>query len=266
LIGLVVTAVLVVRRVKGALVLGIIFTTLIAVPIGRLYGNASAVNFGIPTLVTWKGIFAAPDFSLLFKLDIFGSLKLAVWPVIFAFLFTDMFDSLSTFVGVAEAGDLMNENGEPRRIKESLIIDSVATFLAGLVGSSSGTSYIESATGIEEGGRTGLTAVVVGLMFIPFMFLSPLLSIVPAIATAPALVSVGVFMMKPIAKINWMTLDDAISAFIAMVLIPMTYSITQGIVRGFLSWTLIKLFVGKVEEITPMLLIIDAFSILALVL
>lgn len=266
LIGLVVTAVLVVRRVKGALVLGIIFTTLLSVPIGRLYGDASAVNFGMPTLVTWKGIFAAPDFSLLFKLDILGSLKLAVWPVIFAFLFTDMFDSLSTFVGVAEAGDLMDENGEPRRIKESLIVDSVATFLAGLVGSSSGTSYIESATGIEEGGRTGLTAVVVGLMFIPFMFLSPLLSIVPAIATAPALVLVGVFMMKPIAKINWMTLDDAIPAFIAMVLIPMTYSITQGIVWGFLSWTLIKLLVGKTEEITLMLLIIDAFSVLALVL
>ncbi|HCK99816.1 MAG TPA: permease [Candidatus Marinimicrobia bacterium] len=266
LIGLVVTAVLVVRRVKGALVLGIIFTTILAVPIGRLYGDASAVNFGMPTLVTWKGIFAAPDFSLLFKLDIFGSLKLAVWPVIFAFLFTDMFDSLSTFVGVAEAGDLKDENGEPRRIKESLIVDSVATFLAGLVGSSSGTSYIESATGIEEGGRTGLTAIVAGLMFIPFMFLSPLLSIIPAIATAPALVLVGVFMMKPVAKINWMTLDDAIPAFIAMVLIPMTYSITQGIVWGFLSWTVIKLLVGKTEEITPMLLIIDIFSILALVL
>lgn len=258
-IGLIITAILVVKRVKGALILGIAITTIIAIPIGRLYG-------GDVTQVVYKGIFAAPDFSVFFKLDFIGSLKLAMWPVIFAFLFTDMFDSLSTFIGVAEAADLVDEQGEPKNVKQCLIVDSISTTISGLFGTSSGTSYIESATGVEEGGRTGLTTVVTGILFIPFMFFSPLLSVVPGIATAPALVLVGVFMMKPVCKINWTNFDDSIPAFLALILIPLTYSITQGIVWGFLSWTLIKLFTGKAKEITPTLIIIDIFAILSLVL
>ena len=193
-----------------------------------------------------------------------GSLKWAVFPVIFAILFTDMFDSLSTFVGVAEAANLVDKDGEPRNIKQSLIVDAIATGFAGVLGTSSGTAYIESAAGVQQGGRTGLTAVVAGLLFIPFMFFSPLLSIVPAVATAPALILVGVFMLKPVLKINWATLDDAIPAFLAMVLIPFTYSITQGIIWGFLSWTLIKIFMGKYKEISATLIIIDILSILLL--
>jgi adenine/guanine/hypoxanthine permease len=265
LVGLVITSLLVIRRVKGALIIGIVATTILAIPVGRFWGNAAAINFGTATLVTWNGLFAWPDFSLLLKLDLLSSLQFAIWPVTFAFLFTDMFDSLSTFVAVAEAGDMIDATGEPRNIKQSLIVDAVATTLAGLVGSSAGTAYIESATGIEEGGRTGLTAVTAGLLFIPFMFVSPLLSIVPSIATAPALVLVGVFMMKPVLKINWSALDDAIPAFLALVLIPFTYSITQGIIWGFLSWTAIKLALGKKNEVSPMLIVIDIFAILALV-
>jgi len=265
LIGLVITAVLVVKRVPGHLVLGIAITTVLAIPIGRLYGDASAINFGNATLVTWNGLFAAPDFSVFLKMDILGSIKLAVWPVIFAFLFTDMFDSLSTFIGVAEAADLVDKDGEPRHVKQSLIVDGFSTTISGLFGTSSGTSYIESAAGIEQGGRTGLTAVVAGLLFLPFIFLSPLLSIVPSIATAPALVLVGVFMMKPISKINWTQFDDAIPAFLALILIPLTYSITQGIIWGFLSWTLIKLLTGKAQDVTLPLIIIDIFAILALI-
>lgn len=263
-IGLLLTAVLIVKNIKGALIIGIIIITVLATPIGRWYGDASSVNHGISTLVTWKGVFAHPDFSLLFRLDFLGSLKFAIWPVIFAFLFTDMFDSLSTFVGVAEAANLIDENNEPRNIKESLITDAFATTVAGLTGSSPGTAYIESATGIEEGGRTGLTAVTAGILFLPFMFISPLLSIVPSIATAPALVIVGVFMIKPILKINWTKFDDAIPAFLALVIIPFTYSITQGIIWGFLSWTVIKFITGKHDEINPMLIGIDIFAIMAL--
>jgi len=243
---------------------GIISTTILAIPIGRLWGDASAVNFGSATLVSYQGLFAAPDFSLLFALDLMGALKFAMIPVVFAFLFTDMFDSISTFVGVAEAGDLKGEDGEPRNIKESLIVDGFSTTISGLFGTSSGTSYIESATGIEEGGRSGLTAVVAGLLFIPFMFLSPMLSIIPAIATAPALVLVGVFMMKPVRKIAWSEMDNAIPAFIAMLLIPLTFSITQGIIWGFLSWTFIKVIHGKSNEVTTMLWGIDVFAVLAL--
>ena len=266
LIGLVITSVLVIKRVKGALVFGIILTTIFAIPIGRFYGDAAEINFGVSTLVTWQGLVSAPDFSYLLSLNLVDSLALSMFPVIFAFLFTDMFDSISTFIGVSEAADLFDEDGEPRNVKESLIVDSIATTISGLFGTSSGTSYIESATGVEEGGRTGLTAVVAGLLFLPFIFFSPLLSIVPAIATAPSLILVGVFMMKPVLRINWTELDDAIPAFFAMILIPLTYSITQGIIWGFLSWTIIKIAVGKRHEVTLMLIIIDLLAILALVL
>jgi len=266
LAGLMITAILLVKRVKAALIFGIAITTILSIPIGRLYGDVSAINAGVPTLVTWQGLFAAPDFSLFFALDFIGSLKFSVIPVIFALVFTDMFNSLSTFIGVAEAADLTDKDGEPRHVRESLIVDSFSTAISGLFGTSSGTSFIESATGIEEGGRTGLTAVVAGLLFLPFMFLSPLLSIIPAIATAPALILVGIFMMKPVAKINWTNLDDSIPAFLGMVLIPLTYSVTLGIIWSFLSWTIIKLMIGKKQEVPPMLLIIDFFAILSLVI
>lgn len=265
LAGLMITSIFIVRKMKGAMILGITLTTILAIPIGRWYGDASAVNFGLPTLVSWKGLIALPDFSLFFKMDLLHSLQLSVWPVIFAFLFTDMFDSLSTFIGVAEAANLIDEDGEPRNVKESLIVDAFATTISGPLGTSSGTAYIESATGIEEGGRSGFTAVVAGLLFLPFIFFSPLLSIVPMIATAPALVLVGVFMMKPVQQIHWVKFDDAIPSFLAMILIPLTYSITQGIIWGFLSWTVIKIALGKQDEVSPMLLAIDVFAILALI-
>ncbi|MDI9874620.1 NCS2 family permease [Flectobacillus rivi] len=264
LIGLFVTAILIVRQTTGGIIIGIVLTTLLAIPIGRWWGDASAVNFGNAQLVTWQGIFSSPDFSLLFQLDLVNSLKVSLFPVIFAFVFTDMFDSISTFVGIAEAADLYDENGEPQNVKKSLMTDAVATLLGGILGTSPGTAYIESAVGIEQGGRRGLTAITAGLLFLPFMFLSPLLSIVPAIATAPALIIVGVFMMKPIAKINWSELDDAVPAFLALVLIPFSYSITQGIIWGFLSWTIIKVAVGKSKEVSLALWIIDAFALVAL--
>lgn len=266
LVGLLITSILVIRKIKGALIIGIAITTLLAIPIGRFYGDASEINYGVSTLVTWQGFISMPDFSLFLSMDLVESLKLALFPVVFAFLFTDMFDSISTFIGVAEAADLVDENGEPRNIKESLIVDSISTTISGLFGTSAGTSYIESATGVEEGGRTGLTAVVAGLLFLPFMFLSPLLSIVPSIATAPALILVGVFMMKPVLKINWGKFDDSIPAFFGMILIPLTYSITQGIIWSFISWTVIKLALGKKEEVSWMLIVIDILAIAALLI
>ncbi|NBB18665.1 NCS2 family permease [Runella sp. CRIBMP] len=265
LLGLVITAVLVVKKVQGGIVIGIVLTTLAAIPVGRWWGDASAVNFGQATLVNWSGLWAAPDFSLLFQLDLMGSLTLALWPIIFAFAFTDLFDSLSTFVGVAEAANLYDDNGDPRHIRQSLLTDAVATTMAGLLGTSPGTAYIESAVGIEQGGRTGLTAVVAAFLFLPFMFLSPLLSVIPSIATAPALILVGAFMMKPITKIDWTRMDEAIPCLLALVLIPFSYSITQGIIFGFLSWTILKTAVGKGKEISFTLWIIDVFAVMSLV-
>ncbi|UFH57357.1 NCS2 family permease [Spirosoma sp. KNUC1025] len=262
--GLLLTGVLVVRDVPGAIIIGIVLTTVAAWPIGRFWGDASAVNFGQKTLVNFQGILAAPDFSLIGKLDLIGSLSWSLWPVIFAFAFTDLFDSLSTFVGVAEAGNLEGPDGQPRNLNQSLLTDAVATTLAGLLGTSPGTAYIESAVGIAQGGRTGLTAIVAGCCFLPFLFLSPLLSIIPSIATAPALVLVGAFMMKPVTRINWTQLDDALPAFLALVLIPFSYSITQGLIWGFLTWTIIKVAVGKRTQVPLGLWIIDIFCVLAL--
>jgi len=263
--GLFITAILVVLRVKGALIIGIIITTILSYPIGRWYGDASSVNFGNPLLISVTDIVSMPDFSYFFKLDLINSLKLSIFPATFGLLFTDMFDSISTFVGVAEANNLKDETGEPKYIHQSLITDSFATIFGGLFGTSSGTAYIESAAGIQAGGRTGLTAVVVGLLFIPFMFLAPLAKVIPSIATAPALVIVGVYMMKPVRNIPWDKMDEAIPAFLALILIPLTYSISQGIIWGFLTFTLLKIVRGKYSEIHPMLWIINAFSILLLV-
>lgn len=259
LVGLMVTAVLVAKKIKGALLLGILITTIAAYPLGRWWGDTG-------TIVSWQGLWAAPDFSLVLKMDLLHSLTWAMVPVIFAFVFTDMFDSLSTFVGLSEASNLLEENGEPKNIKRSLITDAIATTLSGLLGSSPATAYIESAVGIEAGGRTGLTAITGAVLFLPFLFLSPLLSTVPPIATGTALVLVGVFMVSPVVRIKWLQWDEAIPAFLAMVLIPFTYSITQGIIWGFLSWTVLKLVTGKRNEISLTLWIIDAFAIVALVI
>jgi AGZA family xanthine/uracil permease-like MFS transporter len=258
LVGLGVMAVLVMRKVKAAILLGIIFTTLAAYPIGRVWG-------GTVPLVSLKEIISAPDFSLLLKLDLMGSFKWAFAPVIFAFVFTDMFDSLATLIGIAENANLMDADGEPQNVKPALLTDAVSTTVSGLLGSSPGTAYIESAVGIAAGGRTGLTAVVGAFLFLPFLFLSPLLSAIPSIATAPALVLVGAFMMGAVVKINWTQLDDAIPCFLAMILIPFTYSITHGIIWGFLSFTILKLFSAKSREISPALWLIDVFAILALI-
>jgi AGZA family xanthine/uracil permease-like MFS transporter len=256
--GLLITVILLIRNVKGSILIGIILTSLLAWPIGRWWGGEEAV-------ITINNIISKPDFSLLFQLDLVNSLKWSLAPVILAFVFTDMFDSLSTFVGLAEAANLLDENGEPRNIRKSLIVDAFSTTIAGLTGSSPGTAYIESAVGIEQGGKTGLTAIAGAILFLPFLFLSPLLSAIPAIATAPALVLVGVFMMKPVVKINWSQLHEAFPAFLAMVLIPFTYSITQGIIWGFLSWTALHIATGRTREISLALWIIDIFAVLALI-
>jgi len=259
LVGLLVTVILLIKNVKGSILIGIVLTSLLAWPIGRYWGGTEA-------LVKINEIVAKPDFSLLFQLDLVNSLKWSLAPIILAFVFTDMFDSLSTFVGLAEAANLLDENGEPKNIQKSLIVDAFSTTIAGLTGSSPGTAYIESAVGIEQGGKTGLTAMVGAVLFLPFLFLSPLISAVPAIATAPALVLVGVFMMKPVVKINWHLLHEAFPAFLAMVLIPFTYSITQGIIWGFLSWTVLHIATGRTKEISFALWIINFFAILALIL
>ncbi|MCK4924376.1 MAG: NCS2 family permease [Spirochaetes bacterium] len=264
LVGLFITSILLIKKVKGNLVLGIIITSIIALIVSLIGVKSGRMETPIVTLP--KAVFALPSMEVFFKLDIVGALKFSMLGPIFALLFTDMFDSISTFLGVAQVAGLVDKDGQPVRVGKALLVDAGATTISGLFGTSSGTTYIESAAGVEEGGKTGLTAVITGLLFLPFMFLSPLLSFIPAVATAPVLVLIGVFMMKPLAKLDWNQMDEAIPAFIAMILIPLTYSITQGIIWGFISYTVIKLLIGKGKDIHWMLYIIDAFAILSLAL
>jgi adenine/guanine/hypoxanthine permease len=261
LAGLLFTGGLLIRKVSGAIIYGILFTTALAWPIGRWWGDAAMVNFGVSTVVNFTGVFAMPDFSLIGKAAILGSLKYSYIPVIFVFTFTILFDGISTFVGLAEASGLKDPDGNPQNMRKSLITDSLATLFAGLVGSSSGTAYIESAVGIEEGGRTGLTAITAGLLFLPFMFFSPLLSVIPSIASSIALVLVGSFMVIPLTKINWHDPSEAFPSFLTIVLIPFTYSLSVGISFGFISWTVLKLITGKTSELNPILAVISILSL-----
>ncbi len=264
LAGLLFTAILLIKRKTGAIVYGIFFTTLLAWPIGRWWGDASPINYGIPTLVNYTSALAWPDFGLFFKADILGSMKLAFIPVIFVFAFTDLFDSISTFVGLAEASGMKDENGNPTNMRKSLITDSAATLFAGISGSSPGTAFIESAVGIGQGGRTGLTAIFAAVLFLPLLFISPLLSLIPSVASSVALVLVGSFMMRPVLQINWSDPGEAIPCFLSLVLIPFSYSLTLGIVFGFISWTLFQVFSGKIKEISPVLWIINLLSLFLL--
>lgn len=267
LVGLAATTVFVARKVTGALMLGIVFTTVIAIPIGRLWGDGSEYGpaaTATKTLVNWAGFVAAPDFSAIGQLDLLGSLKLAYWPFIFVMLFTSFFDALSTFMAIAEAGKLHDDNGNPRNIRQSMMVDAFAALVSAPLGTSPANAYIESAAGISVGGRTGLVAVVAGLCFVPFLFLSPLLSLVPAIATAPALVLVGIFMMESVTQIHWHRFDEAIPAFLAMILIPLTYSITDGVAYGFISFVILKACTGRAKEIKPAMWVIAALSVVLL--
>jgi AGZA family xanthine/uracil permease-like MFS transporter len=261
LAGLLFTGGLLIRKISGAIIFGILFTTALAWPIGRLWGNAADLSPGVATLVNYTGFFAWPDFSLVGKADILGALNFAHVPVIFVFTFTILFDGISTLVGLSEASGLKDPDGSPKNMRKSLLADSLSTLFAGLVGSSSGTAYIESAVGIGEGGRTGVTAITAGLLFLPFMFFSPLLSLIPSVASSIALVLVGSFMVVPLTNIDWKDPQEALPSFLTIVLIPFTYSLSVGISFGFISWTVLKLITGKASDLNPILIVISVLSL-----
>jgi len=227
------------------------------------------------TLVAWAGglvkaperFLSAPDFHTVFlKLDILGALKLSLLPAIIGILFTDLFDSISTFIGVAHAADLLDENGHPRNLKQGLIVDSFATLGAGLAGTSSGTAYIESIAGINMGGRRGLTSVFTALCFLPCFFLAPLAGMVPPYATASVLILVGASMFKSVGQIIFSKIEEGLPAFLTIILIPLTFSITQGILWGFISHVGLYLVVGRRKDNHPVMYALATVSIGLLVL
>jgi AGZA family xanthine/uracil permease-like MFS transporter len=258
--GLLVTGILLYRRKTAALLIGIVLTTLLALPAGRLWPGAVLIPWP-EKLISW------PDFSsAMGQADVFGALHWALLPSIFALMLTDLFDSLSTFMGLATSAKLLDKDGEPRNIARALTVDAVATFTAGVFGSSPGTAYVESAAGIEAGARTGLATVVTGLLFLPLLFIAPLASIVPGFATAPALVLVGLFMLRGITSFASEDYPVAIPSFLTMVLIPLTFSISKGILTGLLTYVLLNLLCGKWREIRPMLWILALIAVFLLAL
>jgi AGZA family xanthine/uracil permease-like MFS transporter len=197
---------------------------------------------------------SSPDFgSVFFKVDPLAALKPALFSSIVGILFTDLFDSISTFVGIAEANGMLDERGEPRNLREGLIVDAFATLGAALVGTSSGTAYVESSAGIEMGGRTGLTSVFTAICFLPCLFLAPVAGLVPAYATAPVLIFVGASMFRSVKRLSFDRMEDLLPAFLTIVLIPLTFSITQGILWGFIAHVSLYCVAGRRKEIAPMM-------------
>jgi adenine/guanine/hypoxanthine permease len=248
ILGFIVTIVLMIRRSSLAFLAGIFFVTIVAWAWGDVQSPPS--------------FFSTPDFQTVFlKTDILGALKLSLLPAIIALTFTDLFDSISSFMGVAHASDLLDENGEPKNLRQGLIVDSFATLGAGLAGTSPGTAYIESIAGINSGGRTGLTSVFTALCFLPCFFLAPLAAMVPVFATSPVLVLVGASMFGSVSEINFKKIEEGLPAFLTIILIPLTFSITQGILWGFISHVGLYLLVGRRKEIHPVMYALAVIAI-----
>jgi len=238
LVGLVVTAWLMARRVKGAIVLGILVCTLIAL--------ATGVS-KLPEQLR------APSFSIAFQADWRGALRLDLLPLILALMMVDFFDTLGTATGIAEQAGLQDDKGRIFGIRRLLIIDSLSAAIGGAMGASSVTSYVESAAGVAEGARTGLHSVFVGLMFLLAILIAPVAGVVPSAATAPALILVGFLMSSQITRIDFGRLDTAIPAFVTLVTLPFTYSISHGIGYGFITYVAIHVLSGRLRDVHPIM-------------
>ena len=244
-VGLVLIAALEARRVTGGPIIGILTVTVIGLALG---------------VRPFRGVVDLPPSiaPTLFVLDIGAALDIALFGVIFAFLFTDLFDTAGTLIGVAHQADLLDAEGRLPRVRKALVADSTATTLGALLGTSPVTSYIESAAGVKAGGRTGLTAVTVSVLFLATLFLSPLADTIPAYATAAVLLFVTCLMARSIADIDWSDVTEYAPAVVLAVTIPLSFSIADGIAAGFITYAAIKLLSGRAREAQPAVLILAA--------
>ena len=244
-VGLVLIAALEARRVTGGPIIGILTVTVIGLALG---------------VRPFRGVVDLPPSiaPTLFVLDIGAALDIALFGVIFAFLFTDLFDTAGTLIGVAHQADLLDADGRLPRVRKALVADSTATTLGALLGTSPVTSYIESAAGVKAGGRTGLTAVTVSVLFLATLFLSPLADTIPAYATAAVLLFVTCLMARSIADIDWSDVTEYAPAVVLAVTIPLSFSIADGIAAGFITYAAIKLLSGRAREAQPAVLILAA--------
>lgn len=249
LIGLVITGVMVVKNVRGALLIGILLTTIIGIPMG-------ITNFG--------GVVSAPhsisDIFCQFEWEHVWSLDMLV--VVFTFLFIDMFDTIGTLVGVCTKANMLTPDGKIPRVKEAFMADAVATTVGACLGTSTTTTYVESASGVAQGGRSGLTAFVVACCFAVALFFSPLFLSIPSAATAAVLIIVGLFMLEPVKNIPLTDYAEAIPAFICIVMMPLAYSISDGILLGMISYVVLNVLCGNFKRITPTMYVLAILFIL----
>lgn len=253
LIGILITAVLLIKNVKGGILFGILITWVLGMicELAGLYvPNPDAGWFSVipHAIVSFDFSAIGNTFGQVFKAD-FAPVKILDFIVImFSFLFVDLFDTLGTLIGVSSKANMLDKDGKLPRIRGALLADAVATSIGAIFGTSTTTTYVESAAGVTEGGRTGLTAIVTGLLFLLALIFSPLFLTIPSFATAPALVIVGFYMMGSVAKIDFNDMTDAIPAFLCIIAMPLAYSISEGIAIGVISWTVISLISGKARE------------------
>ncbi|MDY0161927.1 NCS2 family permease [Desulfobotulus sp.] len=254
LVGLALIAVLEVMAIRGAILVGIVVTTIL----GMLFGQV-----GVPGSIFSMPPSIAPIFL---ELDILAALKWGFFGAIFSFMFVDLFDSIGTVVACSYEADMVDKEGNIRAIDRVLEADAVATVAGALLGTSTTTTYIESGSGIAQGGRTGLTALTTGVLFLLALLVTPFIAVVPAFATAPALVVVGIFMFRNVQKIDFQAFETALPAFLTIILMPLTYSISMGLCVGFISFILVSVFSGKIRSIHPVMWAIGFFSVLELLL
>ena len=236
-LGFLIISILAVRKVPGAIILGVLIITLIGIGIGLIEFNGLV---SVPPSI-------APTFL---KMDILGALDVAMISIIFSFLFVNLFDTAGTLLGVANRANLVNKDGEIIDIDKALKADSSSSVVGTFFGCSPVTSYVESSAGVEAGGRTGLTAVIVGIFFLISIFFSPLASIIPTFATAGALIYVAILMLSGMEKLNWSEITELLPALIIIVMIPLTFSIANGIALGFIAYITLKVFTGGQADIT----------------
>jgi len=251
LFGLTVTSILMVRKVKGAIFIGMLITALAGMAVGLV--NVPTQFFAMPPSI-------APTFL---KLDIMGALDLGLVTIVFAFLFVDLFDNAGTLVGVASQAGLLENNRLPRAGR-ALFTDSIATMLGALFGTSTVTSYIESSAGVASGGRTGLTSVTTAFFFLASLFFFPLVETLASVSaiTSPALIIVGVLMAGNLKKIEWESLSEAIPAFITIIMMPLSFSIATGIAAGFVLYPLLKLVAGEWKQVHPIVYLLGIVFVL----
>lgn len=266
LIGVIITAILLVKKVKGGILLGIFATWvlgIIAEFCGIYVPNPDAGMYStIPGgIISFDLSSFGLTFGQVFKADFASIDWINFIVVMFAFLFVDIFDTLGTLIGVSSKADFLDKDGKLPRIKGALFADAVATTVGAIFGTSTTTTYVESASGVTAGGRTGLTAMVTGLLFLLSMFFSPLFLAIPSFAIAPALITVGFYMMGSVVKIDFEDMSEAIPAFLTILFMPLAYSISEGIVVGVISYTLINLICGKYKKLTPLMYILSVLFI-----